>query len=121
MKCLRPPLATQASGWKPDTHRGNRHERGYGYGWEKTRERIKRRANALCEPHLAEGLVHEGQQCDHRVARAAAAALGWRKPMTESDDNLWWVCEAYHLEKTARETKMTPEQILAIFASEALR
>jgi 5-methylcytosine-specific restriction protein A len=100
MKTLKPSIATLGTtstvrGWKPDSQRGNRHQRGYGYAWEKARERIKQRANGLCEPHLAQGLVHVGNECDHIVPKA--------KGGTDHDSNLQWCCTAFHREKTARE------------------
>lgn len=112
MKCIKPALPTlkpatvqtlTTGGWKPDRLRGSRHERGYDYAWEKRRLRIKARAKGLCEPHLAQGLVHSGSECDHVVSKAEARARGWTKEQIEAESNLQWVCTTYHREKTARE------------------
>jgi 5-methylcytosine-specific restriction protein A len=110
MKTLRPTLATLGPkplqpGWKPDEQRGNRHQRGYGSTWDKTRIRIAQRASGLCEPHLREGFVHEGAECDHVKSKAEARAIGWTTEQIEADDNLQWCCREYHLAKTARESR----------------
>lgn len=102
MKTLQPRIATLGNtsstrGWKPDSQRGNRHQRGYGRAWEKTRERIKQRANGLCEPHLAIGFVHLGQQCDHKVPKSQGG--------DDNEDNLHWVCEPFHDAKTRLESR----------------
>lgn len=105
IKCLKPRLATstKASGWKPDTIRGNRHQRGYGTEWEHTRERILERDNGLCQPHLRKGEVQLGDQVDHVVSKADARALGWTEKQIEDDTNLQCICEPCHREKTSRE------------------
>lgn len=110
MKTLKPTIPTLGSttstrGWKPDSQRGNRHKRGYGTEWEHTRKRIAERANGLCEPHLAQGLVHQGNECDHKISKAEARSLGWTTRQIEADENLQWVCTTYHREKTARESR----------------
>ena len=91
-------------GWQPDSHRGNRHQRGYGTEWERTRERILERDKGLCQPCLKRDHVTAGTQVDHITSRAEARALGWPKARTEADDNLQTICEPCHREKTARES-----------------
>jgi 5-methylcytosine-specific restriction protein A len=106
MKTLKPRLATtNPGGWKPDEKRGNRHQRGYGYAWEKTRERILQRDNGLCQPHLARNLVNVGNQVDHIVSKAEARAQGWTTEQIEADSNLQTICEECHREKTSRESR----------------
>jgi 5-methylcytosine-specific restriction enzyme A len=110
VKCLKPRLGTrpstaQGTGWKPDTVRGNRHQRGYGYDHEKSRERVFARDNGLCQPCLKRGFVKEGRQCDHVVPKAQARALGWTKAQIEDDSNKQTICDDCHLEKTARESR----------------
>lgn len=98
LKCLRPPLATTSTGgWKPDTVRGSRHQRGYGWEWEKTRARILERDQGLCQPGLAKGEVHAAQQVDHRIPKAAGGS--------DEDANLQAICTACHNAKTARESR----------------
>lgn len=109
MKTLRPMIATlgqrsSTGGWKPDEHRGNRHQRGYGWEWEQTRKRILERDNGLCVPHSKRGLVVVATQVDHIVSRAEARALGWSSALTEEDSNLQSICDACHREKTSRES-----------------
>lgn len=106
MKTLRPRLATtNPGGWKPDQVRGNRHERGYGYSWEKTRVRILQRDNGLCQPHLRLGKVALGDQVDHKVSKADARARGWTNSEIEHDSNLQTICDECHREKTSRESR----------------
>lgn len=98
LKTLRPRLAPAPThGWQSDAIRGNRHERGYGAEWSKARERIKARAEGLCEPHAAIGLIHPGTQCDHRVPKTFGGS--------DDDSNLHWVCEAFHEAKTQIESR----------------
>lgn len=106
MKTLKPRLAPAPAqrGWKPDEQRGNRHQRGYGSTWEKTRVRIMQRDNGLCQPHLKRGEVAIGSQVDHITSKAEARSLGWTTAQIEADGNLQTICEPCHLEKTARES-----------------
>lgn len=97
--------SSAASGWRPDAHRGNRHQRGYGSEWEKTRTRILERDSGICQPGLELGELHRGSQVDHVVSRAEARALGWTHGRTEADENLQAICEACHGAKTARESR----------------
>lgn len=105
---LKPRLATstpKAGGWKPDLHRGNRHQRGYGWQWEQTRERILERDHGLCQPHRKLGLVAQGNQVDHVTSKAEARALGWTTEQVEADSNLQTICADCHREKTSRESR----------------
>lgn len=110
MKTLRPRLASAPPqrGWKPDQHRGNRHQRGYGSTWDQTRERIFERDCGLCQPCLRAGRLTapagRERQCDHVISKAEGQALGWSTEQIEADDNLQTICEPCHLEKTARES-----------------
>lgn len=98
LKCLRPSLITTwLGGWKPDTMRGNRHQRGYGAAWERLRLRILDRDNGLCQPCLANGRVHIAQQVDHRTPKAAGG--------TDDPSNLQSICDACHRAKTSRESR----------------
>jgi 5-methylcytosine-specific restriction protein A len=108
MKTLRPQLATTTpnpGGWKPDQQRGNRHERGYGYAWEKRRVKILQRDSGLCQPHLELGITAIGTQVDHKVSKAEARALGWTNEQIEDEANLQTICDECHRDKTARESR----------------
>lgn len=97
LKCLVPTLVKSVPrGWKPDTVRGTRQQRGYGYAWEKTRARILDRDIGLCQPGLKKGEVHVAQQVDHILSKAAGG--------TDEDSNLQAICEACHRVKTSRES-----------------
>lgn len=99
LKCLRPRLApAQAqTGWKPDSQRGNRHQRGYGWGWEQTRERILERDAGLCQEHKRRGQIVAGREVDHITPKALGG--------TDSDANLQTLCTECHRTKTARESR----------------
>lgn len=99
LKCLRPALAptTTAGGWKPDIVRGSRHQRGYGWVWEKTRERILDRDCNLCQPCLRTQRVTVATQVDHIIPKAAGG--------TDDESNLQAICVPCHAEKTARESQ----------------
>lgn len=111
MKTLRPRIATlgqrsSTGGWKPDEHRGNRHQRCYGYAWEQQRKRILERDNGLCQSCKRKGKITAGTQCDHRIARAIARILGWPSRRIEADENLETKCDDCHDQKTRIESNL---------------
>jgi len=101
LKLLRPRLAAPANpgGWKPDTVRGNRHERGYGAEWERLRRQALDRDNGLCQPCFALGGIKIGTQVDHIIPKAQGG--------TDDLANLQTICEACHKAKTSRESRAT--------------
>lgn len=78
-----------------DRRRGSRHARGYGKDWEKTRVRILRRDNGLCQPCLKNHRVTPASQVDHIVPKAEGG--------TDEDENLQSICLDCHKVKTAKE------------------
>jgi 5-methylcytosine-specific restriction protein A len=106
LKCLVPTLVTATpAGWKHDTVRGNRHQRGYGWEHEKSRERVFARDEHLCQPCLRAGFVRVGTHCDHVISKAEARSLGWSEEQIESDSNKQCICVDCHASKTARESR----------------
>lgn len=84
------------NGWaKREKLRGNRHARGYGKEWERTRARILRRDRYLCQPCLRAGRATTANEVDHITAKEHGG--------TEEDANLQAICLACHKAKTARE------------------
>lgn len=79
------------AGW----HKSSRHERGYGAEWVKTRTRIMKRDNHLCQPCLTKGRPTPATEVDHVKPKAQGG--------TEDDDNLQAICHACHVEKTEAE------------------
>lgn len=79
-----------------DPSRGSRHERGYGSQWDKTRLRILRRDNGLCQPCLRAGRVTSARAVDHIVPKSEGG--------TDVDDNLQAICIECHKAKTAAES-----------------
>ena len=78
-----------------DERRGSRHQRGYGSDWDKTRIRILKRDNGLCQPCLKQGRVTEAKQVDHKVPKFEGG--------TDDDDNLQSICKPCHDAKTQAE------------------
>ncbi|MES0444966.1 MAG: HNH endonuclease signature motif containing protein [Desulfobacterales bacterium] len=82
-------------GWRPDKERGDRHKRGYGASWTKTRIRILKRDSYLCQPCLSNDRYAPGTQVDHIIPKA--------KGGSNDDDNLQAICNECHKTKTANE------------------
>lgn len=87
-----------AAGSFADRARGTRHERGYGSGWERTRQRIFERDGGLCQECLRASIVTSvgdklfSAWCDHVVPKAEGG--------TDDDDNLQTLCRRCHQRKT---------------------
>jgi 5-methylcytosine-specific restriction enzyme A len=78
-----------------DTHRGSRHERGYGTAWDRLRVCILQRDNGLCQPCIKQGRVTMATQVDHIVQKKDGG--------TDEESNLQAICTECHKFKTARE------------------
>ena len=70
-------------------------ERGYGYKWRKTRDRIMRRDSYLCQACLRRGIITEAKEVDHILNKARGG--------TDADSNLEAICVPCHRKKTLRE------------------
>ena len=79
-----------------DKARGNRHERGYGSEWDKSRVVVLRRDNGLCQQCLRDGVVAHGTHVDHIKPRSAGG--------TDAMDNLQTLCVRCHAAKTLLES-----------------
>lgn len=77
------------------TTRQSRHQRGYGWEWEKLRARILDRDKHLCQPCLRNDRVTPATEVDHRLAKHLGG--------TDDDANLEAICNPCHKVKTARE------------------
>lgn len=105
LRTLRPKLLpAKPRGWKPDSQRGSRHERGYDWEWEKRRKRILARDEGLCQPCLKQGRIHPGNEVDHKVSKAQARAMGWTNEQIEADSNLQTIARECHRLKTSSES-----------------
>lgn len=91
-------ITTGRSGWQPDQHRGNRHERGYGTAWEKLRRAVMERDDYLCQSCHRSGRVTAAKQVDHVVPKAQGG--------TDAESNLEAICVSCHKAKTARESNV---------------
>lgn len=74
----------------------SRHERGYGYHWEKLRVVILRRDAGLCQPCKAAGRLTPGKIVDHIKPKAEGG--------DDDMDNLQVICKPCHTMKTAVES-----------------
>lgn len=82
--------------WADDKIRGNRHERGYGSEWEKTRKIVLKRDDYLCVNHKAKGIFRKATDVDHIIPKERGG--------TDNIDNLQSLCSKCHREKTAKES-----------------
>ena len=99
MKTLRQRLAPapRTTLWKGDSSRGSRHERGYGWEWEKLRAKILDRDEGLCQPCIEKGRTNLADQVDHRTPKSQGG--------TDDESNLQSICTPCHDEKTRREMR----------------
>jgi 5-methylcytosine-specific restriction protein A len=79
-----------------DKRRGTAASRGYGYDWQKRRQRVMQRDSGLCQPCLKAGRVSVATDVDHIKPRSEQG--------TDDDDNLQAICRACHTAKTATES-----------------
>lgn len=81
--------------WEQHQQGKTRHERGYGWQWEKTRKQVIQRDKGLCQRCLTAGKVTAGNECDHIIPKARGG----------SDDlsNLRLLCRPCHRAVTARD------------------
>jgi len=75
--------------------RTSRHQRGYGWIWEKIRARILRRDKGLCQPCLRKGRVTQATEVNHITPKAQGG--------TDSDKNLESICHPCHVDETLRQ------------------
>ena len=108
LTCLRPRLlaktAQPISGWVSDEQRGNRHERGYGYAWEKLRLTILQRDHGLCQcPECLGGQLRLtlANSVHHIVGKAEARSRGWTPEQIDHPSNLQAVSQRCHERITA--------------------
>jgi 5-methylcytosine-specific restriction protein A len=75
----------------------SRHERGYGWKWDKIRAIVLRRDQFLCVPCKKLGFVRKATAVDHIKNKASGG--------TDDLENLQSICEQCHKEKTQKESK----------------
>ena len=87
--------------------RESRQSRGYGAAWDRTRARVLRRDDYLCQPCLRmHGRPTPASQVDHIRPKA--------KGGTDDDANLQSICRACHDEKTLRDKGARPRQRVGV-------
>lgn len=92
--------ASQSSGWaRRQDAAGSTTSRGYGYSWQKLREKVLRRDGYLCqcEECQALGRVRPAHEVDHRVPKAAGG--------TDALSNLRAMNHECHKRKTAADSR----------------
>jgi 5-methylcytosine-specific restriction protein A len=94
--------ATLATGWVRSYGDKTSAQRGYGYEWQKTRERVLSRDCGLCQIK-GPACRFIATEVDHKVSKANARALGWSRDRTEGDGNLQAACGPCHKDKTVSE------------------
>lgn len=90
--------AGEAVGWKPDSERGSRHERGYGASWDRLRVLILKRDRYLCQCDECKraGRVLPATEVDHRIPKAEGG--------NDDPGNLSAINAECHKRKTAKES-----------------
>lgn len=88
-----------------DRRRGTRQERGYGAHWERTRERVLRRDNGVCQCSECkqQGRLRAAGQVDHIINKAAWLKQHGSLQGVDADSNLQSINAECHKAKTARE------------------
>lgn len=90
------------AGWKPynkrerEKRRGSSSKRGYGYQWQKARERFLK-ANPLCVHCECEGHATIATDVDHITPHKGDKTLFWVETNWQS------LCKPHHSSKTASE------------------
>ena len=98
---LQPILSTRSTpaktqGWAAQ-HTTSSTSRGYGWAWQKARERVLLRDCGLCVPCREQGRTTPAQAVDHIVPKFEGGG--------DDDLNLQAICDACHVVKTADESK----------------
>lgn len=84
-------------GWKA-TSSASTTARGYGWAWQKQRERILKRDAGLCQPCMRRGHVTPNcRAVDHITNKAQGGG--------DNDENLQTICPPCHKAKTAAEAR----------------
>lgn len=92
------PVHKIISSWNEnEKQKGNRHERGYGYKWEKIRAKVLKRDRYLCCQCLVKQVYKAAKDVDHIVARCDGGS--------DTLDNLQSLCQPCHRKKTAMHTR----------------
>lgn len=114
LKCLRPKLlqtAKPTSGWRADSERGDRHQRGYGYAWEKLRIEILRRDHGMCQCPDCQGgrlRVTPANEVHHIVGKAEARLRGWTQAEIDHPSNLQAINRECHARITSKQAHGGP-------------
>lgn len=80
-----------------DIRRGSRQSRGYGADWDRRRDQVLKRDAGICQPCMHDGVVHQGNEVDHKIPKAQGG--------TDDLDNLQTICRARHRAKTQAEAR----------------
>ncbi|HHR6043619.1 TPA: HNH endonuclease [Providencia alcalifaciens] len=83
------------TGWESHQQGKSRHERGYGFKWDKIRARVLHRDKHLCQECLKSDRPTEAKTVDHIKPKAHGG--------TDDDSNLQALCWSCHRSKTASE------------------
>jgi len=97
LQALPARLHAAGAGRFSDPQRGSRHERGYGWAWDKLRQQILERDCGLCQPCAQAGRVTAAAAVDHKVPKAQGG--------TDAEANLQAICDPCHKVKTQIESR----------------
>ena len=88
----------------PWANQPSRHERGYGWRWEKLRARILKRDGYLCQPCKRQGRVTQATEVDHIKPKAKDGA--------DDEANLQAICTPCHDAKSAIDAGRRPRRVI---------
>lgn len=86
-----------AVGWYQSNEGKTTSQRGYGYQWEKKKQRVIKRDRGLCMPHLRRGFPVPFAEVDHIRSKKNGGG--------NELSNLQCICTECHKEKTALERR----------------
>lgn len=94
---IRPLDPPKERGWGAEW-RGSSTQRGYGWAWQKKRERVLKRDAGLCQPCKRRSHITPGcREVDHIVNQARGGG--------DNEENLQTICPACHKAKTQAEAQ----------------
>jgi len=90
------------TGWNRSHGELTSAQRGYGYQWQKLRERVLQRDAGLCRIK-AKGCTYVAREVDHIVNKATARERGWTDAQMDDELNLQSCCPTCHKAKSQAE------------------
>lgn len=95
---IQPIDPPKGGGWSASQQGRTTTERGYGWAWQKKRERVIKRDAGLCQPCKRRSHITPGcREVDHITNQARGGG--------DNEENLQTICSACHKAKTQAEAQ----------------